>query len=70
MTLRKKKGQSTLEYILLFTAVIVVIIGLVVSDKSPFRTKLNSTLNGSLDGMETMADRLSESRPAAEAPKK
>jgi len=56
-----KKGQSTLEYVLLVTAVIVVIIWLVVSPTSPFRNTLNSTLNSSIGGMETMAGRLNNS---------
>jgi hypothetical protein len=62
MTLRKRKGQSTLEYVLLVTAVIVVIIGLVVSPQSPFRTKLNSTISGSMDSMDYMGARLANSR--------
>ncbi len=56
-----KRGQSTLEYVLLVTAVIVIIIGLVASPQSPFRKTLNSTLNSSLNGMQTMADRLNNS---------
>lgn len=60
-----KKAQSTLEYVLLVTAVIVVIIWLVVSPSSPFRTTLNGTLTNSLNGMQTMAERLQTSRPSA-----
>ena len=56
-----KRGQSTLEYVLLVTAVIVVIIGIVVSPSSPFRSTLNKTLNSSIGGMETMAGRLNVS---------
>ena len=56
-----KRGQSTLEYVLLVTAVIVVIIGIVVSPSSPFRSTLNTTLNSSIGGMETMAGRLNVS---------
>jgi hypothetical protein len=44
--------------VLLVTAVIVIIIGLVVSPASPFRKTLNSTLNGSLNSMNTMGTRL------------
>ena len=56
-----KRGQSTLEYVLLVTAVIVVIIWLVVGQNSPFRNSLNTTLTTSINGMETMADRLNDS---------
>ena len=56
-----KRGQSTLEYVLLVTAVIVVIIWLVVSPTSPFRSTLNNTLNSSIGGMGTMAERLNNS---------
>jgi uncharacterized protein (UPF0333 family) len=47
--LKRKKGQSTLEYIILVTAVIVIVIGLLVSPASPFRTQLNTTFNGAID---------------------
>lgn len=58
MLLKKKKGQSTVEYIILVTAVVVVIIYFVVSDNSPFRQRLNDTLNAATDGMVNMAQRL------------
>jgi uncharacterized protein (UPF0333 family) len=61
MSSRHKRGQSTLEYVLLVTAVIVIIIGLVASPGSPFRSTLNKTLNSSIGGMETMANRLNNS---------
>ena len=57
----KRKGQSTLEYVLLVTAVIVIIIGLVFSPGSPFRSSLNATLNSSVSDMGTMAERLNTS---------
>ena len=50
-----KRGQSTLEYVLLVTAVIVVLIGLLASNNSPFRNALNSTLNSGLNGMTSQA---------------
>lgn len=56
-----KRAQSTLEYVLLVTAVIVIIIWLVVSPTSPFRNSLNTTLTTSINGMETMANRLNQS---------
>ena len=55
---RNKKGQSTLEYIILVTAVIVVILALVFSDSSPFRTNLNQTYSTMLDGSQTLANKL------------
>ncbi|MBF0486416.1 MAG: class III signal peptide-containing protein [Candidatus Omnitrophica bacterium] len=59
--IRNKKGQSTLEYVILVTAVIVVIISLLVSPTSPFKQKLNSTINSAIEGMDTMAQRLDAS---------
>jgi uncharacterized protein (UPF0333 family) len=55
MISRKKKGQSTLEYVLLVTAVIVVIIALVLNPNSPFKQSLNSTLNAGISDMENFA---------------
>ena len=49
------KGQSTVEYILLVTAVIAVIIAITTG---PFRTKLNDTIDKTTDVMGNMADRL------------
>ncbi len=56
-----RKGQSTLEYVLLVTAVIVIIIGLVVKPDSPFRKTLNATLGDGVDTMAKFSDRLSNS---------
>ena len=56
-----KRAQSTLEYVLLVTAVIVVIIWLVVAPNSPFRTSLNTTMTTSINGMTTLANRLNTS---------
>jgi len=58
---KNKKGQSTLEYIILVTAVIVVIISFLVSSASPFRVQLNKTINGTVSMMDTMTIRLSNS---------
>jgi uncharacterized protein (UPF0333 family) len=54
----KNRGQSTLEYVLLVTAVIVIIIGMVVSPSSPFRAKLNSTLGTAVNMMGSKVDQL------------
>jgi hypothetical protein len=58
---KHKKGQSTLEYIILVTAVIVVIISFLVSPTSPFKRTLNSTLNDAVTYVGTMSDRLGNS---------
>lgn len=56
-----RKGQSTLEYVLLVTAVIVIIIGLVVTPGSPFRTTVNRTFSDAINGVGIMADKLNAS---------
>jgi uncharacterized protein (UPF0333 family) len=53
-----KKAQSTLEYVLLVTAVVVVLITFVLSGNSPFKTALNSTLQAGTNGMVTFSNRL------------
>jgi len=45
MKLKNKKGQSTVEYILLVTAVVAVMIVFATSQNGGFQTQLNSTLN-------------------------
>lgn len=54
------KAQSTLEYVILATAVIVVILFLVLSDNSPFKSTLNTTLNTSIGHMNTLSTKLGE----------
>ncbi len=51
MIKKHRKGQSTLEYVLLVTAVIIVLIALLVGPTSPFRNAYNASLQGSLDRM-------------------
>jgi uncharacterized protein (UPF0333 family) len=58
---KNRKGQSTLEYIILVTAVIVVIISFLVSPNSPFKNQLNTTLNDTIGMMDTMTVRLGNS---------
>jgi len=58
MLIKKKKGQSTVEYIILVTAVIVVILAFVFTPGSPFQTHMNETLGNATDGMVNMASRL------------
>lgn len=61
--LRKKKGQSTVEYVILVTAVIVVVLGFVGSSgPGGFRAALNETYRQATNGMTDMANLLSNSR--------
>jgi uncharacterized protein (UPF0333 family) len=62
---RKKKGQSTLEYIIMVTGVVVVLI-LFLGPNGIFRTAYNQTLGQGTNGMEDMANRLRNSRAAAQ----
>ena len=41
--LQSRNGQSTLEYLLLFTAVVVALIFFVAVTNSPYQTRLNET---------------------------
>lgn len=53
-----KKGQSTVEYILLVTAVIAVVILFMTGDKSKFQERLTNTLDISTNSMANVAIRL------------
>ena len=64
LRLKKKLAQSTVEYILLFTAVVGILIAFLISPSSPFKTKVNQALNDGTDGMADMANRLRNSRNA------
>ena len=59
----KRKGQSTVEYIILVAAVIAVILVFVGSPSSPFRVAFTNTLTQGTNGMEDMSNRLMTSRP-------
>jgi hypothetical protein len=59
---RKKKGQSTVEYIILVAAVIGA---LIIFLPGGFNTAYQATLNSGTNGMQNMAGRLSSSRPLA-----
>ncbi len=63
----KIKGQSTVEYILLVTAVIAVIITFT-GPGGVFQTKLTNTIDKTTDGMGNMADRLMGATNPAPAP--
>ena len=66
--LRKKKGQSTVEYILLVTTVIGVIILFLVNPNSPFRQRLNQSLDVATNDMVDIATRLSNSHFTPKTP--
>ena len=57
----KKNGQSTVEYILLVTAVIGTIILFTTGNNAAFKQKLNNTITTTSDGMVNMAVRLTNS---------
>lgn len=57
---KKKKGQSTVEYILLFAGIIAIMI-VFLGKNGPFAKAYNETLHRGSDGMVNMANRLSES---------
>ena len=59
---KKKKGQSTVEYIILVAAIIGA---LIIFLPGTFRSAFNAALISGTNGMENMADRLSASRPLA-----
>jgi uncharacterized protein (UPF0333 family) len=60
--LKSKKGQVTVEYIILVAAVLAVIIVFVTSDNSPFKKAFNNALTTGTQGMTSMANALSNSR--------
>ena len=67
MHIKNKRGQSTVEYILLMTAVVAVIIALVAGNNSQFQQTLNSTLNTAVSDMGVGVDALSNSHAPSNA---
>ena len=59
--LKNKRGQSTLEYIILVTAVVAVLL-VFLGPAGIFRAAFSNTLSTGTNGMENMAGRLSTSR--------
>ena len=66
--LKNKRGQSTIEYIILVTAVIVVVLVFLMTPNSMFSKALNDTLNETSAGITEMSGRLSSSRPGNATP--
>lgn len=59
---RKKKGQSTLEYIILVTGVVAILIVFLNPTSGIFNRAFNQTLQVGTNGMTNMANRLAISR--------
>ena len=62
---RKKKGQSTLEYIILVTGVVAILI-VFLGPNGVFQSNYNESLAAATNGMVNMAKRLGGSRYLAE----
>ncbi len=58
---KKKKGQSTVEYIILVAAIIAALI-IFLRPGGVFQTQYNQVLDGSANQMTVMANRLGNSR--------
>ena len=58
--MRAHKGQSTVEYILLVTAVLAVIILFTTGNNSVFQQRLNSVFNTTTQDMLNVASRLQD----------
>jgi len=58
MHIKNKRGQNTVEYVLLVTAVLAVIIFMVTKSNSPLQTQLGNTLNDTFRDVGTLKDRL------------
>ena len=68
MYIKNNRGQSTVEYILLVTAVVAVMIVFVTSSTpGGFKYTLNSTLNSATQDMNSMVDTLGGSHALAPA---
>lgn len=64
---KQKKGQSTVEYIVLVAAVVAAAL-FMLKPNGLFRTSLNTTLGSQMGQMEDMSTRLSDSQAAATTP--
>ena len=62
---KKKKGQSTLEYIILVTGVIAVLLIFLNPKSGVFNRAFNATLATGTNGMQSLAERLRDSRPTS-----
>jgi len=62
LTGQKKKGQSTIEYIVLVTGVIALLIVFLKPNEGIFSKSYNKVLVMGTNGMEDMANRLAQAR--------
>ncbi|MBI3314680.1 MAG: hypothetical protein HYZ86_01885 [Candidatus Omnitrophica bacterium] len=60
-TLRHGSGQSTVEYILLATAVIAVMVLFTTGNDSVFKARLSNAFNAAADSISDMGNRLKNS---------
>ena len=58
---RRNKGQSTVEYIILVSAILAALL-VFLSPAGPFRAAFDNAVTTGTDGMEDMAGRLANSR--------
>jgi hypothetical protein len=65
MHIKNKRGQSTVEYILLVTAVIAVMVVLLTGKNNGVQGEMNSVVNTALDQIGTMGDRLTGGEAAS-----
>ena len=68
MYIKNKKGQSTVEYVLLVTAVLGVIIAFVAGSGSGFKNQLGNSLNTATSDMNSLAGTLGSSHAPTPAP--
>jgi hypothetical protein len=61
---RQKKGQSTVEYIILVAAILAALI-VFLKPGGVFQNAYNNALQQGTDGMGDMANRLRQSRPTS-----
>jgi hypothetical protein len=66
--MRTHQGQSTVEYILLVTAVVAVVILFTMGSKSPFQQNLNSVFNTTTQDMLNVASYLQDNAANAANP--
>ena len=67
MHIKNRKGQSTVEYVLLVTAVIAVMVAFATSKSTGLQGQLNSSLTNVVGDLGNMANTLADSHSATTA---
>ncbi len=68
MYIKNNRGQSTVEYVLLVTAVLAVIIALVAgNNNTAFKGQLTNTLNSAIGDIDSKSTALSDSHAGSNA---